>query len=319
MKGELISIIVPVYNVQKYLNKCVESIVEQTYKNIEIILVDDGSTDGSAELCDEWNAKDSRIKVIHQDSFGVSRARNEGLKVARGEYIGFIDGDDYAKTNMFEILLDNLKKTLSDISMCGYIIVKNENEKIDKSTDELLILENNDMFFEDYNLYNGYTWNKLFKKSLLKNIRFDEKTSMCEDLLFVTCAAIESKKSCFYNKGLYYYNIRNGSAAFNFEENINLEKVNSIIYADECLVKIMKDNDIHHENVYEADVFNFSNLAIHELELQKDDKERLKKKEHEYYEKLIKKNISFEKKMLIFIRYRFYLVYRIIKNKKLKC
>ena len=104
MKNELISVIVPVYNVEKYLNKCIQSIVSQTYKNLEIILVDDGSPDNCPKMCDDWAAADSRIKVIHKQNGGLSSARNAALDIAVGDYLFFIDSDDYAEPDMVEFL-----------------------------------------------------------------------------------------------------------------------------------------------------------------------------------------------------------------------
>ena len=105
MYGNLVSVIVPIYNVEKYLEKCIESIVNQTYKNLEIILVDDGSQDNCPAMCDEWTQKDSRIKVIHKKNGGLSSARNAGLEVSNGEYISFVDSDDWLDENTFEELL----------------------------------------------------------------------------------------------------------------------------------------------------------------------------------------------------------------------
>ena len=105
MSNVMLSIIVPVYNVEKYIGKCIESIVNQTYKDLEIILVDDGSTDNSGKICDEWARKDKRIKVIHKKNGGLSDARNAGLDICTGDYIGFVDSDDYIELNMYEDLL----------------------------------------------------------------------------------------------------------------------------------------------------------------------------------------------------------------------
>ena len=116
---ELISIIVPIYNVKSYLRKCVNSVCSQTLKNLEIILVDDGSNDGSEVICDELKKKDKRILVIHQENAGESAARNTGLFYAKGKYIGFIDSDDYIETNMFEELYKSLLCNKADISMCS--------------------------------------------------------------------------------------------------------------------------------------------------------------------------------------------------------
>ena len=122
---ELISVIVPVYNVEKYLEKCIDSIINQTYQNLEIILVDDGSTDGSGKICDEYSRKDNRIKVIHKENGGLSDARNIGIKNANGGLIGFIDSDDYITENMFEVLQKDLRKYNADISSCD---IQNVNE-----------------------------------------------------------------------------------------------------------------------------------------------------------------------------------------------
>ena len=115
---DLISVIIPVYNVEKYLPECIESVLKQTHTNLEIILVDDGSPDNSPQICDEYAQKDSRIKVIHKENGGVSSARNEGLKIAKGEWISFIDADDWVEKNFCEILLNKAVKTQSDIALC---------------------------------------------------------------------------------------------------------------------------------------------------------------------------------------------------------
>ena len=127
---EKISIIVPVYKVEKYLDKCVRSIVEQTYKNLEIILVDDGSPDNCPAMCDEWARKDSRIAVIHKENGGVSSARNAGLAACTGDYVGFVDYDDWIEPDMYEYLLDISMKSNADVSRCAFVI-ELENPKVD--------------------------------------------------------------------------------------------------------------------------------------------------------------------------------------------
>ena len=126
---ELISIIVPVYNVEQYLDDCLVSILNQTYKNLEIILIDDGSTDNSGKICDEYAKKDSRIIVFHKENGGVSSARNAGLRIAKGIYIGFVDPDDWIAEDMYEVLYLNAKKYDADVSVCKSKIVINRNLK----------------------------------------------------------------------------------------------------------------------------------------------------------------------------------------------
>ena len=122
--NDLISVIIPIYNVEKFLSFCIDSIVNQTYKNLEIILVDDGSTDNSGKICDEYALKDNRIKVMHKQNGGVSSARNVGLNIAKGKYIGFVDSDDYVENDMFEILHNLIIKNNVDISCCNKFVFK---------------------------------------------------------------------------------------------------------------------------------------------------------------------------------------------------
>lgn len=120
MEDKLISIIIPVYNVERYLRECIDSIIAQTYKNLEIILVDDGSSDKSGEICDEYSKKDSRIKVIYKKNGGLSDARNVALDIAKGDYIGFIDSDDYIEKDMFQILYNLAEEYNAEISSISF-------------------------------------------------------------------------------------------------------------------------------------------------------------------------------------------------------
>ena len=126
---ELISVIVPIYKVEHYLPKCIDSIIHQTYQNLEIILVDDGSPDNCPEICDEYAKRDKRIKVVHQENGGLSAARNSGVEMANGEFLCFVDSDDYIHPKMYEILYKNLKKFKADISICDYnVVFENQNK-----------------------------------------------------------------------------------------------------------------------------------------------------------------------------------------------
>ena len=127
----MISVIVPVYKVEKYLRQCIESIQRQTYSDLEIILVDDGSPDGCPAICDEYARNDKRIKVLHQENGGLSVARNVGLDIAKGEYIAFVDSDDYIKENMYEMLYNKIVMEDADLIICSYDKVDENNNKID--------------------------------------------------------------------------------------------------------------------------------------------------------------------------------------------
>ena len=167
---EKISVIVPVYNVEQYLERCVESIINQTYKNLEIILVDDGSTDNSGKLCDELAKKDNRIKVIHKENGGLSDARNRGIEEAAANIVGFIDSDDYIDKDMYEVLFENLKKTGANLSMCGHYdvfngIIPNQVENIEV---KLLSPSQAIKMVMEAKILSVTAVNKLYKKDLFR-------------------------------------------------------------------------------------------------------------------------------------------------------
>lgn len=171
----LISVIVPVYNVEQYLDKCVESIVNQTYKNLEILLVDDGSPDGCPVMCDEWAKKDERIKVIHKENGGLSSARNTGLDNCTGRYVGFIDSDDWIDLKFFETLYNNLMEDDSDISVVGVWKVyedgmQSQTEAFTRRTFTGREALHNFLYFRN-NLAGGVT-DKIFKIELFDGVRF---------------------------------------------------------------------------------------------------------------------------------------------------
>ena len=218
---KLISVVVPIYNVEKYLNKCVCSIVNQTYKNIEIILVDDGSKDNSGDIANEWCKKDKRIKVYHKANGGLSDARNYGIEQANGDYITFIDSDDYIDKNFLLYLYECMNKYCSDISICGrYSVYENGmkkckyNEVFDKKYDFIsAIREMNKFYYFDMS-----ACTKLYKIELFKDIRFP-KGKLSEDY-FVMYKLFKKAKSISYtSKPLYFYLQRQNSISNN--KNIN--------------------------------------------------------------------------------------------------
>ena len=210
MEEYKISVIVPVYKVEKYLNKCVDSIINQTYKNLEIILVDDGSPDNCGKICDEYSKKDNRIKVIHKENGGVSSARNVGLDLATGDYIGFVDSDDWIETDMYEYLLNICIKFNCQVSRCNYIECNDYNKTYKKEQEKISIFENDDIIIDlvTGNWNEGVLWNKLYKKSLLQGIVFDEKLSCSEDLLFNYYILKNTNKLVCSNQIKYNYIIR---------------------------------------------------------------------------------------------------------------
>ena len=203
-----ISIIVPIYNSERYLDKCINSILNQTYKNLEIILIDDGSTDKSKMICEKYKKKDSRIIFISKKNTGVSDTRNIGLNIASGKYIGFVDSDDFIKLDMFEILIYNINKYRADLSICNIVEKNNRKYRVKElsSRDGLkIILENSGP--------KGYIYNKLYKKNIIDryNIKFNVNIYMCEDLLF-NCLYLQNIGKVIYTtQELYYYIKRRGS------------------------------------------------------------------------------------------------------------
>lgn len=182
----IITVIVPVYKVEDYLDRCVKSIVSQTYKNLDIILVDDGSPDGSPQICDSWAEKDSRIRVIHKANGGVSSARNAGLNAATGKYVGFVDGDDCVLPDMFKKLISAVQNDGTRLAACGYTLAENKFiPSEDKVISAAQALE--DMFnIKEHPEFEGFVWNKLYLLDDVKKygVQFSEELSMCEDTLF---------------------------------------------------------------------------------------------------------------------------------------
>ena len=197
-----VSIIVPVYNVESYLKRCLESIINQTYKNIEIILIDDGSTDNSSSICDNYQEIDKRIKVIHQKNMGLSSARNKGLEIATGDYIWFIDSDDYIELNSLEVIIPYLKKY--------DIVVFNYNEIINKKITKIKSFYNYNDIETKYLLSHCNAWNKIYKRELFNNNLFPEK-HIYEDLYLIPTLILKTNKIVFLDKYLYNYVQRNNS------------------------------------------------------------------------------------------------------------
>jgi len=163
----LLSIIVPVFNVEKYMDQCIQSILAQNYRNIQLILVDDGSTDRSGEKCDEWK-KDSRVTVVHKENGGVSSARNEGIKAARGEYITFVDADDYLSADLYEEVVRQIEDNDADVGMFGYINTYEDYEKIDNPfRKEILTGSEAIRDCIDPNGWQLFVWNKIFKRNIV--------------------------------------------------------------------------------------------------------------------------------------------------------
>lgn len=255
-----ISVIVPIYNVEKYLSRCVDSILNSNYKNLEIILVDDGSTDSCGHICDEYKMKDRRIKVIHKENGGLSDARNKGIDIATGDYISFVDSDDAIDNDMFDYLLKILLENKCDISVCNYItfstielpksISKYSKTKVYTNESALDILLNGKISHSDY------AWNKLYKRDLFKNIRYPVGRKM-EDIGTTYKLYYIAKKIVIGDAIKYYYYQRNNSilgknSYLNYKDNLELSitrykflknkklNINYINYEKDIIKKILE-------------------------------------------------------------------------------
>ena len=313
MSEDLVSIIVPVYNVKKYLERCVNSIINQTYKKLEIILIDDGSTDGSGYLCDELKEKDSRIVVIHQKNEGVSNSRNKGIKISTGKYIGFVDSDDYIEKNMVKQLYKNATKTGSDISMCGYNIIKEDsNNYVKRKKDgekKLLVSKNIDLFYKMTNRTSkGFMWNKLFSREIFNNIEFNKNIKMCEDLLVNIQISNNMKKFCYDDIHLYNYVMRDESAI----HNKNYDKYYTAVIAYRIIIDILQKNKSKYVDLYVLDKFKWENGIIKNC---KKYKKKLNAETKNDYSFIIKSmQLSLKDKIETIIRYRFNLLYILLKK-----
>lgn len=208
----LISVIVPVYNVEKYLSQCIKSILNQTYTNLELILVDDGSTDNSGKICDEFSSFDNRVRVIHKINGGLSSARNVGIESAGGDYYSFIDSDDYVENTFLECLYKKIVQENADICECSFFRLR-RNRMIKERLFDYEILDPETavrrLLATPYESF-IVIWNKLYRKELFDKIRFPEG-KLHEDEYTTYKLIYESNKIVYVNMNLYIYRVRDDS------------------------------------------------------------------------------------------------------------
>ncbi len=232
-----ISVIVPVYRVEQYLKRCVDSILGQTYKNIELILVDDGSDDMCPGICDSYAKQDSRVRVIHKSNGGLSSARNEGLKHATGNIISLVDSDDYINCNMYSDMMKQMAETDADIVMCDYKIVYTEieDEQIKNVNDAISVLltDGKEAQYQAYDSYEkrvtyAVAWNKLYKKELFEGITYPENR-IHEDEARTYQLFYRAKKIAYIRYPYYYYFQRRDSIVGKKISRINLQLLDAYI------------------------------------------------------------------------------------------
>ena len=307
MEEKLISIIIPVYNTEKYLEKCIKSVLNQSIKNIEVILIDDGSTDGSGIICDKYAKIDNRIIVIHQENKGVSTARNAGIQKSTGEYIGFVDADDYIESNMFEILCNNINNCNSDIVICNYNLIK-KNKVQGKNFRNIKEIITREKFLYNManNTFNGFLWNKLYKKSIIlkNNLKLDEKISYCEDFVFNVEYSQFVNKASVVNYRLYNYVQRKESVVNRAFSSKRLDVLNSYNKIIDKLKNYNTSIVRKYEILYTEEAIRLENLYLKSKYRNEYDYKIIKDAKRKYFKKVI-----FYKNLTLKQRIKFYIIY----------
>lgn len=242
---DLVSIIIPIYNIEKYLEKCIKSLINQTYRNLEIILINDGSTDESARICEEYKEQDNRIVFINKKNGGAASAKNKGLKVAKGDYITFVDSDDFIEPDMIEYMVNTIKKYNSDIIQCSFTnLYKNtERFKQDKIVEQKISSKDFlELFLTKWD--SSLFWNKLFKRDVIENVFFKEGRCIDDEFFTYKCV-INSKSIVTSNKIVYNYRMRKSGVmkSESSQKQILKDRVDYLYERYELVRKIYKDLD----------------------------------------------------------------------------
>ena len=283
MEKEKISVLVPVYNSEKYIGKCIESVLNQTYKNIELIIVNDGSKDKSYEIIEEYKNKDNRIKAISTENRGVSFARNTALDNATGNFLSFVDSDDYIDEDYLETLYNVLKKENADISMCNCKLVEENNKTYIKTfgISNMQIMNGEEavenLFY--YNYMRHSPWGKLYKKEIFEGYRYKTE-GQYEDLELTYKLFLKAKKLVYVPECKYNYLLRTGSIVHSKIKKSNIEAI--LTYTEQ----ILEDIKTNHKNIEKSAEFL---VADHSLDLWY---KIPNKKEYKGYIKRATKNIK---------------------------
>ncbi len=299
-----VSVIIPVYNVEKYLEKCLNSVINQTYKDLEILLIDDGSTDKSPEICDEYSEKDSRIKVIHKENGGLSDARNTALDIMTGEYLTFVDSDDYIAVDAIETLLDALKRNGADLAVGNMTSFYEDGhtEKLYFPTEKETVLIGEDLFSM---LSIPCAQNRLYKSGLYSEIRFPYG-KLYEDL-FVFHKVLSNVKCCVLTgKPTYFYFVRQGSI---MHSKYNI-RFTDVVFAlkDRCdWLDSIGQTKLANETrmfIYTRTAAAFANLDMNSPE-NRDKLKEVKAIYDECFKILIREKIGIKQKIRLIMLYKF--------------
>lgn len=305
MNKGLLSIIIPVYNVKDYIEKCLDSVLNQDYKNFEVIVIDDGSTDGGDKICDLYSNND-KITVIHTENRGLAAARNLGIKHAKGEYIAFLDSDDCIDKKIYDLLINKMIEDNSEISFCEFYETYPNGNKIEYREECIDILCKEVQ--NQYPLFEMYPWKKteyikksksmlkcvwrsVFKKEIIDkyNIKFDTRARWGEDALFMTEYLGYCKKGSFVKQPLYYYSVREGSLVNQYKK--DFLKVRKYLFEKES--KLIEKNTFHNKKekqylLNELRLINCLALVLNEIRDHEKAYQRLKDlSEDEFFKSLL--------------------------------
>ena len=308
-ENDLVSIVVPIYNVEEFLEQCIKSIINQTYNNLQIILVDDGSKDNSGKLCDQYAEKDNRIEVIHKSNGGLSDARNKGISKAKGKYIVFIDSDDYIESKYIELLYKAIIANNVKISQCGIKEISQENELIIKEGYENKQIKNFRQIMTD--TYSGkwgntVVWNKMYLKELFDDIKFP-KGKIHEDEFTTYKIFYMAENIAIIDKFLYNYRQNRESIT---RKKFNLKRLDILEALEERIVFLNKYNE---QELYDCAIQNYLLVikdcffkARREKNFSKENLWNLKNKYKNVYRRILKnKNVNYLKK----IKWGFYYLF----------
>ena len=251
-----VSIIIPIYNTARYLRRCLDSVICQTYRNLEIILVDDGSTDTSPQICDEYASRDDRIKVVHKSNGGESSARNVGLKISSGDCIAFLDCDDWIESDMYEVLVSAMEKNDADIAASSWIKEFPEKQvkvcNIGTVSHESFGRKEMMHYVYKRDMYQGfaYMWDKLYKREILEDdqkhiMMFDESLELGGDVLYLAKALLNTKNACYIDKNFYHYRQRADSGS----HAVDLKKRMDWLMSYNMTIDLFESNSVDEETL----------------------------------------------------------------------
>lgn len=301
--GDKISVIVPIYKVEDYLHRCVDSIINQTYTNLEIILVDDGSPDDCPMICDEYAKKDSRIRVVHKKNGGLSDARNAGIDIATGEYLMFIDSDDFVDVEMMESMMKNMIDNNVDMVVCNIKYVYEDREVVKYNQADRILdrYEAMEEYLKD-GVVQAVAWNKLYKKSLINDMRY--KVGKTNEDEFFTYKVVDKTDKIYYNSRSFYNYIQRDSSIMG---KYSIKRLDGVEASYERL-NFIKEKYL---TLYEKEKKTFVNLCIYSYQMilkePNLDKDKQGRKTLNNYRKKIKfnkielKNYSHKDKLKIYL------------------